>query len=130
MDAVSRVALLLIVVVTAACGKDGPRVEVGDDDEIICPAGLPPPSDECLAGQCGNELGVGQPCTKGGGECDVYDFIGGEAAICIPDFADYTNVEACSKACSVDDDCGTGAVCAPDPFTDRLGCVIAACEGR
>jgi hypothetical protein len=70
------------------------------------------------------------PCTKGGGQCDAYSLFAGEAGICIPDFADNTRVHACSMPCSVDDDCGSGAVCATDPVTGRLGCAIIPCEGR
>ncbi len=96
----------------------------------VCPADTPAPSDVCLDGLCGNELGVGRPCTRGGGQCDVFNLLAGEAGICIPDFADNTNVHCCSKTCSVDDDCGSGAVCFPDPVTQRQGCVPQGCEGR
>lgn len=115
----------------AACPSAPPTGNVIDDgDEIVCPEDLPPPSDPCLEGQCGNELGVGMPCTKGGGQCDAFSLFAGEAGICIPDFADNTRVHACSMPCSVDDDCGSGAVCATDPATGRLGCAIIPCEGR
>lgn len=98
-----------------------------------CRDDLPPPSDPCLEGQCGNELGVGQPCTQGGGECDVFNVLAGEAGICVPDFSgdSPTQVFCCTKTCAVDDDCGSGAVCAADPRdANRKGCVPAGCEGR
>ncbi|MBM4282465.1 MAG: hypothetical protein FJ137_17505 [Deltaproteobacteria bacterium] len=115
-----------------ACAPPGrsPSDDV-DDEEVVCPADLPPPSDPCLADQCGNALGVGRPCTRGGGQCDVFSLFDGEAAICIPDFADNTVVHACSMPCDVDEDCGDGAVCATDPENpSSKGCSLFACEGR
>ena len=114
----------------AACGSPSTDNAVNDDDDAVCPADTPPPSDQCLEGNCGNELGVGRPCTKGGGQCDVFNLLAGEAGICIPDFADNTRVHCCSKPCNVDDDCGRDAVCAADPVTERLGCSPTACVGR
>ncbi|MEK7571853.1 MAG: carbohydrate binding domain-containing protein [Patescibacteria group bacterium] len=69
-------------------------------------------------GDAGNEKGVGKYCTKGGGEC-----AGKEAFICAAEFTDAT---ICSKPCSVDADCGSGAVC----FQDTLGkgCKPIACD--
>ncbi len=126
-----HVVLLAAVALTIAGCGDVNRDSDGDgrSDRVVCPSDVPPPNNACLADQCGNELGVGRPCTKGGGQCDVYSLFGGEAGICIPDFADNTTVHACSRPCSVDDDCGTDAQCFPDPLTGRLGCVINGCEG-
>jgi hypothetical protein len=120
------------VVLLAGCPVAPPSGDNDDDeDAIFCPDDLPPPSDPCLAGQCGNELGVGRPCEKGGGECDGFSLLGGEAGICIPEFADNTTVHACSMPCDVDDDCGSGAVCAADPDNpSNKGCTIVACQGR
>ena len=128
----SAVVAAILLAGVAACPFAPPTGNVvdDDDDDIVCPADLPPPSDPCLEGQCGNELGVGMPCTKGGGQCDVFSLFAGEAGICIPDFADNTRVHACSMPCSVDEDCGSGAVCATDPVTGRLGCAISPCEGH
>lgn len=123
-------ALAVVVLWVAACTPPAPEPDGDDDVELKCPSDTPPPSDVCLEGLCGNELGVGRPCTRGGGQCDVFNLFAGEAGVCIPDFADNTNVHCCSKPCSVDDDCGSGAVCFPDPITQRLGCVPRGCEGR
>ena len=129
-----RAYVVAVFVVAACCGcvggEDG-AAGVDDPPAARCPDDLPPPSDACLAGQCGNALGVGRPCTKGGGQCDVFNLLAGEAGICIPDFADNTAVHACSMPCQVDDDCGAGAVCAIDP-TDatKKGCSLVGCEGR
>ena len=120
----------VVAIGVAGCPAPPTSNVVDDDGGIVCPADLPPPSDPCLEGQCGNELGVGRPCEKGGGQCDVFNLLGGEAGICIPDFADNTRVHACSMPCSVDDDCGSGGVCATDPVTGRLGCSLAGCQGR
>ncbi len=111
-------------------GCAAPPAQSAVDDDV-CPDSTPPPSDRCLEGQCGNELGVGRPCTRGGGQCDVFSLVAGEAGICILYFADNTNVHCCSKPCSVDDDCGDGAVCAENPANPAsFGCVPAGCEGR
>lgn len=113
------------------CLPPPPTSNVVPGDEIRCPDDLPPPSDTCLEGQCGNEIGVGRPCTKGGGECDAFDLLGGEAGICVVDFADNTNVFCCTRPCSTDDECGSGAVCATNPANDNdKGCVPRGCEGR
>jgi hypothetical protein len=124
-----RALVLVAAVCVAACAPPAPAPDE-EEVEFKCPSDTPPPSDTCLEGLCGNELGVGRPCTKGGGQCGVFNLFAGEAGICIPDFADNTNVHCCSKPCSVDDDCGSGAVCFPDPITERLGCVPRGCEGR
>jgi len=129
MSTSRALVLVLLVLSTVGCFGVEDGDGDGDDEKDTCPADLPPPSVPCLAGQCGNELGVGRPCTEGGGQCDVFNLFAGEAGICIPDFADNTQVHACSKSCSVDDDCGAGALCFPDPRTGQLGCVIRGCEG-
>jgi hypothetical protein len=122
--------LVVAVLFVTGCPVSSPDDERVDGDPL-CPADLPPPSDACLQGQCGNERGVGRPCTKGGGQCDVFSLLAGEAGICIPDFADNTAVHACSMPCSVDEDCGSGAVCAIDPDNaSSRGCSIIGCEGR
>lgn len=97
-----------------------------DDDSVPCPAELPPPSDPCIP-LCGNELGVGQPCSKGGFQCPFIE-TGKEASFCTVDFDD-TNLAFCTKPCVDDGDCGTDAVCTGDPDkpdSDK-GCTPASC---
>lgn len=67
----------------------------------------PPPSGD--GGTCTtqeNELGIGRPCTKGGGECS-------SGLLCTVDLAsDQGNDGLCiSLGCSASDACGTGASC-------------------
>lgn len=101
---------------------DAGTLDVGTE----CGPQIPPPSDPCLAGQCGNALGVGQPCTKGGNECGGYEL--GEAIFCSADFSD-TSIWFCTKACSDDGDCGLDAICEenPDDPLSARGCVLQRC---
>jgi hypothetical protein len=123
--------LILLALVGCTPAARDTTAGVVDDQEPACPPDLPPPSDPCLAGQCGNDRGVGRPCTRGGGQCDVFNLLGGEAGICIVDFADNTAVHACSMPCTTDDECGAGAICAVDPADpSRRGCSLLGCEGR
>src|ERR1700691_5743798 len=55
-------------------------------------------------GDSGNSDGVGKYCTQGGGQC-----LGTGAAICSADIQSGPGL--CSKPCSTNADCGTGAVC-------------------
>ena len=87
--------------------------------------GLPAPSDPCIP-VCGNELGVGAPCTLGTGECN--QFVASGAAFCTVDNSD-TTLAFCTKPCVDDTDCGEGAVCTgdpEDPDSDK-GCTPATC---
>lgn len=96
----------------------------GDNHVKPCPEGLPPPSHECLAG-CGNELNVGMPCSKLGGECDTADFR--MAFICSIDVRD-TELDFCTRPCKKDSECGANAVCHGDPENPlQAGCVPIAC---
>lgn len=89
-----------------------------------CPPNLPKPSNPCLTG-CGNELRVGMPCTRGGGECSDNP----KAILCTGDFNQTTDLLYCTKPCVVDEDCGSGAKCTGDPNkpTSGRGCIPAAC---
>jgi hypothetical protein len=93
---------------------------------LSCGADLPTPSDACIAASCGNEIGVGQPCTQGGRECERFPF--GQAGICTADH-DETELLFCTKPCLNDGDCGSDAVCAVDPENPlSRGCIRTACE--
>ncbi len=124
LSAVFVVAVVVVVGVgCAAVSEDGgPEGDVG----VVCPDDLPEPSDPCLPG-CGNALGVGQTCTRGGFQCPIIS-IGNEASFCTVDFND-TNLAFCTKPCVDDGDCGDGAVCTgdpEDPDSDK-GCTPSTC---
>jgi hypothetical protein len=83
-----------------------------------CP-GVPPPSDPCIP-KCGNELKIGQPCTKGGYQCPVGMF-------CTVDF-NPTNLAFCTKPCNTNADCGSGMTCVSEiPFIGPKGCTPSGC---
>lgn len=71
------------------------------------------------SGDPGNEDGVGKYCTAGGGQC-----VGTGAPICSADIQ--AGPGLCSKPCSTDADCGTGAVCMAGSLGS--GCEPIACE--
>lgn len=92
-------------------------------DEKKCPT----PSHPCLPG-CGNNLGVGQHCTRGGGECNTNK----RAILCTGDFNKTTELVYCVRPCVKDEDCGDGAVCTRDPKDPKggAGCIPASCVDR
>ena len=121
----TRFFLIAFVLGVLAC-EAPPAQEMAFDAGVDCAENLPPPSIPCLP-RCGNELGVGQPCTKGGGECSDFSF--SEAPLCTVDFDD-TDMAFCTRACVSDDQCGTGAYCAIDPDnpTSGAGCTPLSCK--
>jgi hypothetical protein len=116
------------------CAAPSPASDAGDaasEASARRDAGrtCPPPNNACLVG-CGNEVGVGMPCTRGGGECMVNGF--SNAFLCTADFVDDPNELAfCTRACSVDTQCGTAARCAGDPNNASAGrgCFPRSCDG-
>jgi hypothetical protein len=127
LTALLMAALPVTGCVAAADGSSDGAVDDAADDGIICPPSLPPPSDPCLP-VCGNEFGVGQPCTKDGFECPAID-VGNEATFCTVDFED-TGLAFCTKPCFDDSDCGSDAFCTGDPANpdSDKGCTPAACQ--
>lgn len=95
--------------------------------ESSCPADLPEPLDPCLEG-CGNSLGVGRPCSPGGGECVSEDF--NDATLCVVDFVPDAALNQCTKPCVANDQCGEDAFCQGDPDDPNgpKGCVLIACD--
>lgn len=71
------------------------------------------------SGDPGNEDGVGKFCTAGGGQC-----VGTGSPICSADIQ--AGPGLCSKPCSTNADCGTGAVCLASSLGS--GCEPVACE--
>lgn len=93
-----------------------------------CDFGLPPPNTACLP-VCGNIVGVGQPCTRLGGECNQWLDVEGGALFCTVDFVEDADLQMCTRPCGADADCGPDAVCIgdpKDPNSDK-GCVPASC---
>ena len=78
-----------------------------------CEELLPPPNTACLP-RGGNELGVGQPCTAGGGECNRWFDVDG-AFFCTIDFIAAPELRMCTRPCANASDCGSDAVCQGDP---------------
>lgn len=91
------------------------------------------PLHACQARWCDNPKGVGRPCTKGGGECNLNKALGSDldlpAVICTAAYS--TTDQFCTLPCGSDEDCGAGAVCAGDPDNPKSGkgCMLAACLG-
>jgi hypothetical protein len=111
----AAILVVTIVVAAPACGdSDGAN---GEAD-----AGPTAPAASCVQpGDEGNENGVGDFCTPGGGEC------GGLAPLCLADAAPGEEQWFCTRLCSEDEQCGTEARCIGD---DRgRACVPERCLG-
>lgn len=93
-------------------------------DAAGCGPNVPAPSAPCIP-KCGNEFQVGQPCTRGGGECSNNP----NSFLCTGDFNKETNLLYCTKPCVKDEDCGANAKCTgnPDNPAAGRGCIPAAC---
>lgn len=85
----------------------------GGSDQAACAA----------PGAVGNEQGVGEYCTPGGGECDDND----GAGICTVDFQSDAP-PFCTEICFSDDDCGSDSVCT-DNGGGPKGCVPSCVVG-
>ena len=122
------IQLMIVMLLWMGC-LDARQVYVqpSPDAGLVCVGNYPPPNDPCLP-ECGNEIGVGQPCTKGGYECADFDLLT-EAAMCTVDFSSTTELAFCTRPCSTDADCGTGAICREDPEDPNAskGCVPETC---
>jgi len=116
---------------SADCPDNG-VCDIATGSCLPCDFDLPAPNNQCLP-TCGNELGVGQPCTNLGGECNRWTNVSGGAFFCTIDFVGDAELAMCTRPCGVDSDCGTGSVCTGDPEDPNgdKGCVPATCaEGE
>lgn len=68
-------------------------------------------------GAVGNELGVGEFCTRLGGECNDNE----EALFCTADH--HEGAAFCTKSCASAEQCGGGAVCVAETEGGPKGCV-------
>lgn len=119
-------ATSLIFAAPSCSDGDEGEGEGEGEEEKPCGDFVPEPAEPCIP-ICGNEQGVGQPCTKGGGECN--DFIGNGAGFCTVDFEDDTTLAYCTRPCSEDANCGSGSACVGDPDNPdgQKGCIPASC---
>lgn len=116
---------------TAAASSDAAGLEVADAAAKAC-VHPTAPIKACYARWCDNPLGVGMPCTKGGGECKANEAKAGDgglgAVFCT---ASASPDEAfCTLPCVDDGDCGAGARCSGDPDNPKSGkgCILIACS--
>ncbi len=119
---------LLLCALACTGGETG--ADAGAADAATCNTdNLPAASDPCLAqNPCGNELAVGQVCTRGGAECSGNGI--GNAIFCSADFNTETVLHFCTRPCVLDEDCGAGARCTVDPDDpdSESGCLPLACD--
>ena len=89
------------------------------------PPSLPPDPNACAApGAVGNALGVGEHCTRDGGQCGDNS----KAVICTVDFRPLAP-PFCTIFCRQDDECGADSVCTGDGTGGQAGCVPMCMAG-
>lgn len=120
-------SLAAAALVVAACSGEAAQQPAEQRPDSLARTRCPI-ADACVpCGAQGNELHVGEYCTKGGGECDD-NGIGKNAVLCAIDFRDDAP-PFCTRACRFNSDCGSGAVCTGDPKDSKVptACVPVAC---
>jgi hypothetical protein len=86
----------------------------------------PAPADPCVrACHTGNEVGVGRYCTRGGDECAINQRNRLPAFLCTADFDSTLRTGWCTRPCTTDSSCGSGARCVGD--ARGSGCIPVAC---
>jgi hypothetical protein len=109
-------AILLSLFLVACSGGDDDAVDAPQGADAPAPDAAPNPNACAEPGAVGNEMGVGEYCTSGGGECSdntgaiFCALIGGGPPIC-------------TKPCGTTDQCGTEATCAGEVDGGQMGCV-------
>jgi hypothetical protein len=124
-------AALLAVALAASCSDDtspsgtatGSGTGTGTGQGNGGEGGDPTPEDSCIRpGDMGNDVGVGEYCTPGGGECD--DFA--EAPFCLADVGQ--DQWFCTRiGCDEETNCGEGAGCLMVEGSGSA-CVPCRCE--
>ena len=115
---------------TDAASADTGAIADGAAGQCVHPT---PPKSACQEHWCVNPYGVGMPCTKGGGECDLNapkdDGVSMGAVMCTAVYGDGSDA-FCTKPCGDDSDCGKGARCSGDPSNpgSGRGCILVACS--
>lgn len=103
---------LLAALLLAACGGGDGMPDTGP----------PVPAESCgQPGDEGNDIGVGRFCTRRGGQCAVNS----GARLCLQDVAPDDDQWFCTRLCTMDSECGAGAVCVGE--ARGAGCVPAEC---
>lgn len=112
--------LALFITLVAAVGCGGGTAKI-DAPAATIDAGQPDADPNACAspGAAGNELGVGEYCTMGGGQCS--DNTG--ALFCTADVG--ASPPFCTKPCAMTSQCGTNATCRGQGTADggQMGCV-------
>jgi hypothetical protein len=110
---------VVIAVLGAACGGDdgAPAIDAGIDAD-------PTPAESCVRpGDHGNDVGTGEYCTPGGGQCGDFDL----APLCLADVGQ--DQWFCTRiGCDAQTNCGTGAGCLIE--TGGSACVPCRCDAR
>jgi hypothetical protein len=124
MDACMRVSMQVVVMalwlIGSGCGGDDAPASVGGD------AGGGGGEDALSAASCGqpdipgNEVGVGTYCSPSDGTCPS------SAPLCLAVLVPEEGHWYCTRTCSTDEQCGTGAVCLGDER--GRACVPARCD--
>ena len=115
---------------TDTTGADTGALADGVGGQCVHPT---PPKDVCQEHWCDNQYGVGMPCTKGGGECDLNvpkdDGVTMGAVMCTAVYGSGADA-FCTKPCGSDADCGKAARCVGDPANPNSGkgCMLVACS--
>lgn len=128
------VPALVAAFALVACSSEGdilPKKErFSRADGAVADDGRAPrdPDANCVKpGTRSNERGVGGYCEPGRGDCESE--VG--ARFCTAEYRELTKIDDnkwfCSAICVTDEECGTGASCAPAPQGDARGCVPIAC---
>lgn len=112
----TRALALWIAVASVGCGQPANAGDAGSD------AALSVPSGSCSQpGDHGNDIGVGEFCTPRGSECAATS----QAQLCLAQVAPAEGQWFCTRLCTSDAQCGTGAVC--DGDGRGSACIPARC---
>lgn len=113
----TRLVSVALVALIACGGDDGAAVDAAVDAAPDASNACVQPTDQ------GNELGVGTPCTPGGGECGAFAM----APLCLADVGQ--DEWFCTRiGCTAATNCGTGAGCLIE--TGGSACVPCRCDDR
>ncbi|MBI3071277.1 MAG: hypothetical protein HYY84_04035 [Deltaproteobacteria bacterium] len=102
-----------------ACGKATTASDAGTTGGVDADAGCVAPRGD--AGVCpteaGNCMGIGHPCTPGGGQCNVYTGTSCDKDLSVDGVGMCVKVFACTPG---QKQCGNGASCCQTPMTQNV----------